>query len=146
MKITGDTKKLLLSINDFSGNQIKNQYEVSVLIELASSPGNKKKFEDLIFTSKYVIGLKNILSSKSITGNEYIEKIFDEFKKQLQKTIDLLNDLTGTAEANIYKHFSDKYLGMDQESIVNVMSLTEDLSFCKEFFNANPDVSESMHL
>lgn len=146
MIISEETKKLLESVNDFSGNHIKNPYEVSVLIELSSASGDMKKFEDLIFTSKYISGLKTILGNNKVTGNEYMEKIFEEFKAQLLKVIELLKINLIDSESKIQKFFSERYFGMNQENISNIVILTEDLSLCKEYFNANPEVLPSMHL
>lgn len=136
MKFSDKTSDLILDINGFSDRKIINIFEVSYLIESAlTSPSKKKDFDELIFTAKYVNGLKGVLSNRIITGDEYMEKIFDEFNKNLQKFINLLKQITFE---NMSRHFNDRYFILDQESIKNSMELIEDLSLCKEYLNENP--------
>lgn len=146
MEISDETRNLLKIINDFSSKKIKNTFEISALIEAGTLPDGKKKFEELIFTSKYVNGLKSVLSNRSITGDQYIENMFNEFNVNLQKVIGLLKEVITGFDKNISAQFENKYFLLDQESIINSMELIEDLSLCKEFFNVNPDSLPVKHL
>lgn len=146
MEISDETRNLLKIINDFSSKKIKNTFEISALIEAGTLPDGKKKFEELIFTSKYVNGLKSVLSNRSITGDQYIENMFNEFNVNLQKVIGLLKEVITGFDKNISAQFENKYFLLDQESIINTMELIEDLSLCKEFFNVNPDSLPVKHL
>ncbi len=136
MKFSDKTVDLIFKINEFSGKRVKNVFEVSFLIESAlSSEIKRKEFEDLIFTAKYVNGLKSVLSNRIITGNEYMEKMFDEFNKNFQKFLDQLKVMTFES---MNKQYTGKYFALDQQSINNSMELIEDLSLCKTYFNENP--------
>lgn len=146
MEISDETRNLLKIINDFSSKKIKNTFEISALIEAGTLPDGKKKFEELIFTSKYVNGLKSVLSNRSITGDQYIENMFNEFNVNLQKVIGMLKEVITGFDKNISAQFENKYFLLDQESIINSMELIEDLSLCKEFFNVNPDSLPVKHL
>lgn len=146
MEISDETRNLLKIINDFSSKKIKNTFEISALIEAGTLPDGKKKFEELIFTSKYVNGLKSVLSNRSITGDQYIENMFNEFNVNLQKVIGMLKEVITGFDKNISAQFENKYFLLDQESIINTMELIEDLSLCKEFFNVNPDSLPVKHL
>lgn len=146
MEISDETRNLLKIINDFSSKKIKNTFEISALIEAGTLPYGKKKFEELIFTSKYVNGLKSVLSNRSITGDQYIENMFNEFNVNLQKVIGMLKEVITGFDKNISAQFENKYFLLDQESIINTMELIEDLSLCKEFFNVNPDSLPVKHL
>ena len=137
MQFSKETKKLIEEINDFSSIPLRNSFEVSVLIDSALCSDDKTFFKDLIFTAKYVNGLKNVLSNRIVTGDEYMEKMFEEFNRNLQKFIDILKESIDYKNDKIQKYFEEKYFKLNQESIVNSMDLIEDLTKCKEFFNNN---------
>lgn len=138
MKFSKETETLIEEINEYSSSPLRNRFEVTVLIESAVCMENKTSFKDLIFTAKYVNGLKSVLSNRIVTGDEFMEKMFDEFNKNLQKFINLLKTCTNSSDEKTAAHFEEKYFQLDQKSIVNSMELIEDLSKCKEFFNSNP--------
>lgn len=139
MKISESSKKLIEKINDHSSRPLKNIYELTFLLESALKKEKLDEFKDLIFTAKYVNGLKNVLSDRIITGDEFMEKIFDEFNKNLRKFINILRSISVPSDSNTEKFFEDKYFRLDQDSVVNSMELIEDLTLCKEFFNRYPE-------
>jgi hypothetical protein len=130
-------KKLIDKINDFSNKDIKNNFEVSVIIESAFESGNTDTFKDLIFKAKYINGLKSVLSNRIVIGDDFMEKIFNEFNKNLQLFSELLKEVLISVDIDTSKHFSNKYFELNQESIVNSLDLIEDLTICKEYFNDN---------
>ncbi len=140
MKVSGKTEKLISDINSFSDKSIKNIYEISVLADIYISKNRKAEFMDLIFSAKYVRGLKSVLSNKTTNADNFTEKMFNEFNTNLQKVMEQLKKITDDSEVPAKKFFSDKYFQMDQNSISNTMELIEDLSLCKEFFNRHPEV------
>ena len=133
-----DSKKLIEDINENSPVLIKNNFELTVLSEIAFVKGRSEEFDKLIFKSKYVKGLKSVLANRVVTGDEYMEKIFNEFNQSVQNVIELLKEMTENSDENVKRFFDEKYFKMTQESIVNTMSLIEDLSLCKEYFNRFP--------
>ncbi len=137
MKISDNTVKLLERINEQSRKPLKNTYEVSLLLESAISFSKATEFKDLIFTAKYINGLKNVLSNRIINGDEIMEKLFDEFNKNIQKFIELLKKMVITSGEKSEEFFRVKYFNLHQESMVNSMELIEDLTYIKEYFNKN---------
>jgi len=137
MKISEGTGALVEKINEHSRKPLKNAYEVSALLESAYNLSKAAEFKDLIFTAKYINGLKNVLSNRIINGDDIMEKIFDEFNKNIQKFIELLKRMVIPSDKKTEEFFNVKYFKLDQESIVNSMELIEDLTSCKEYFNNN---------
>ena len=137
MKISDNTVKLLERINEQSRKPLKNTYEVSLLLESAISFSKATEFKDLIFTAKYINGLKNVLSNRIINGDDIMEKLFDEFNKNIQKFIELLKKMVTTSDEKSEEFFRVKYFNLDQQSMVNSMELIEDLTYIKEYFNKN---------
>lgn len=142
MNISANTKDIIDKINDSSDSFIKNNYEISILIEISFISDKLSIFRDLIFTSKYVTGLKKVLSSSEISGNDFIDRTYNDFNLNLQKVYNLLKQIIDNEESNSVIFFEKKYFKMDQESLKNMIELTEDLSICKECMNRTQGVFE----
>jgi len=134
-----DVRILIDDISDNSKPPLKNFYEISIIIGTSISQGKQKEFKDLIFTGKYVNGLKKVLADRTINKDKYMENMFEEFNKNLQKVIELMKKIVEDSDEMEKKYFNEKYFLMNHESIVNTMELIEDLSLCKEYFNNNPN-------
>jgi len=132
-------KKLIDDISDHSKSTIKNYYEITVIIDTSISQAKQEEFKELIFTAKYVNGLKKVLADRTINNDKYMEKMFEEFNKNMQKVIDLIRKIVECTAEIEKKYFNEKYFLMNHESLVNTMGLIEDLSLCKEYFNNNPN-------
>ncbi len=139
MKISESTKELIEKINENANVPLKNIFELSFLIESAFKNDKLIIFKELIFTAKYLNGLMNVLSGRIVTGDDYMEKIFDEFNLNLQKLTGILKTISFPSDTQTEKFFEDRYFQLDQNSIVNLMELIDDLTACKEFFNRNPE-------
>jgi len=140
MNISANTKDIIDKINESSDRFIKNNYEISILIEISFFSDKLKDFRNLIFTSKYVNGLTKVLSSTEITGKEFIERTYEDFNLNLQKVFNILKQMLENEESNSVSFFENKYYKMDQESVKNMLELTDDLSICKEYMNRTPGV------
>lgn len=130
---------LIEDINSHSTHPIKNKYELSLIFENIFSGNKQEDFKDLIFSAKYVNGLKKVLADKIINKDKYLERMFDEFNKNLQKVMELMKIVTEGLSESESKFFDEKYFIMDQQSIVNTMDIIEDFSLCKEYFNSFPN-------
>ncbi|MCB0726236.1 MAG: hypothetical protein KDD00_02150 [Ignavibacteriae bacterium] len=139
MNISENTKSFIEEINDKTQKPLKNIYEVSVIIENTGNEKNIQLFKDLIFTAKYVKGLKSVLSNQIVNKDDFMERMFEEFNKNVQKFSVFLKDSVESSDEKIKIHFNRKYFELNHECLINTMELIEDLSLCKEFFNANPE-------
>ncbi|MBK8984328.1 MAG: hypothetical protein IPM38_18915 [Ignavibacteria bacterium] len=140
MKISEKTSGIISDINDISRSFIKNNYEVSALIEISFKSGKQEIFRRLIFTSKYLNGLRNVLTSDKISGKEYIDKTYADFNSNLQKIFDILKLMLTDEDKEVNIFFENKYFTMSHDSISNVIELAKDLSICKEYMNKTPGV------
>ncbi|MEO8446397.1 MAG: hypothetical protein ABI528_02820 [bacterium] len=139
MEASKTAKDLATKISDHSESNLKNLFEVTTLLEISKAEEMNVQFRQLIFSAKYVNGLKNVLANRAINKDQYMEKIFGEFNNNIQKVVSILDEMTAQSKENVRKFFNDKYFLMNHESIANTMELIEDLSICKEYFNENPD-------
>ncbi len=135
---SSDSSKLVQEIRSPSGKSINHLYEISNLIDTVKLNGKEKDFNDLIFTGKYVNGLKMVLSERIVVNkDDYMEKIFKEFNMNLQKVVNILKDIISFSDNDTRAFFDEKYFQLNQQSMVNTLSLVEDLAICKEYLNEN---------
>lgn len=139
MKFSEETNNLIDDVNSGSVNPVKNLYEFSVIAETALAGNKLDEFKDLIFTAKYIKGLKSVLNNRIVNADDFTEKIFDEFNSSLRKFIGQLKNYLNDSDEMIFKHFTDRYFRMDHDCILSTLELIDDLSLCKEFLNRNPD-------
>jgi hypothetical protein len=142
MKISGTTTDTVLDIKEFSGGKLKNEHDISLLIEASS--GREKLFGDTSFTAKYLNGLGKILHSANPAAGsdgkrideDAKEKIRTEFKQAMMKFTLQLSEIIKDIPADDKKNFEDKYLAMNRTALVNLTTLIYDLSWVKKYLNS----------
>jgi len=139
MNFSGQTNSFIEKVNDHSQKPLKNIYEVSVIVENTFKQNSFDIFKDLIFTAKYVKGLKSVLSNQIVNKDDFMERMFEEFNKNVQKFSGDLKNIIDSSDDKVKLHFSKKYFELKHESLVDTMELVEDLSLCKEFLNVYPE-------
>lgn len=151
MGISEKTAELVSAIKEFSGSRLKNENDLSVLIESAQTGGNQELFSDLIFTAKYLNGLGKILHSNISTAIEgkpegenkldenAEEKIRNEFSQNVIKLSKQISKLISGMKSEDKKNFEEKYLAMSRASLVNLTNLIYDLSWVKQYFNSKKE-------
>ena len=132
--ISKNTKKLLSEIQNHSGNKFKFPDELGFIIELSTYPGNSKIFDEIIFTGKYLNGLKSILLKES-GSEESKQKIFIEFGSNLELLIRDLTSILKSQKNKLSELFNKKFLDNNSESLVNLTGMIEDLALVKNYFN-----------
>jgi hypothetical protein len=146
LRLSDNTVNLINEIKEYSGWKIKNEADISLLIECSESERKQKLFDDLIFTAKYLNGLGKILHSnmggiRQTNGENKIdenaeEKIRNEFKQNMLKFTSQLSEISECITDDEKKTFNNKYLSMNSESLVNLTNLIYDLSWVKMYLNS----------
>lgn len=133
MSFSGKTIDLILEIKDFSNGKVKNDFDLSVLLETGYFTDKKPVFEELIFKAKFLYGMLNIFSGNPY--QEHFEKILPEFGKNLEEFTGILRKITEDGNDYITKPFREKYLNISPEVLPELAILISDLSICKDYFN-----------
>lgn len=140
-----DITELIENINNDTGQKLRYQYEISLLINTSLNNSLHEEFKELLFSAKYVKGLKKVLADRTINRDKYMENMFEEFNLNLQKVIEMMKLIVEKADNVDRKNFNDKYFSLDHQSIVNSLELIEDLSICKQYFNNHPDAISGLY-
>ena len=130
--------ELLEELNNQSPGFLKNYNDIRVLIDKSREKSSEVSFNELMFSAKYIKGLRTVLSKITINGDAYQEKIFNEFTKNIEKFSLQIKSLLNNS-GDLLNGFEKKYFEMEHECMANLMSLIDDLSLCKEFYNRSDE-------
>lgn len=130
------TEIFLEEFKKFSGKELKNEIEVFKLIEAIFKIGNYQLLEDLAFSSKYCIGLFNILGqNKTEVSEEYRKEITKNFSEAIEQIKSKLNEIITNYTDFERESFKTRYFEMSQSGFSNLFSLITDFSEIKIFLN-----------
>jgi len=134
MRFSEETIDLILDIKEFSGGKLKNEFELSALIEFTHTNKSDISFNDIIFKAKFLKGLAKVMAV-SVESKENSEKFMTEYTTELKKLTELIQKGLQKSDPLILNTFKNKYFDLTPESFINMNFLIEDLSVCKDYFN-----------
>ena len=130
------TKKLIDEIEEYSGNNLRRKEDLTTLIQAGYSNDQEELIEEICFTSKYIQGLFRVLQRAS--GNNEIRNI-NQIKNDLTINLEKVKKLIGEILINTNdparEYFSENYLRMSQDSLLNLTELMNDFEWMKKYLN-----------
>ncbi|MFA5011002.1 MAG: hypothetical protein WC644_03515 [Ignavibacteria bacterium] len=134
MKFSETTIDLILDIKEYSGGILKNEFELSALIEQTFSKHGDKSFHDIIFKAKFLKGLSKVMSV-SIEQKENYDRLISEYSSELKNLTELILNGLNNSNPIIINSFKSKFFDLTPDCLLNLNLLIEDLSVCKDYFN-----------
>jgi hypothetical protein len=134
--LSDTTNELIFDIKEFSGKEFNNFSDLGALIEVTAGSGNNELFEELIFNGKYVNGLKKVLDKDVSISDDAKQKIISQFQGAVETLIRTIQNVLKDRDPELQSYFESKYLLLTQQNMVNLISLSQDLAVCKEYFNS----------
>lgn len=131
------TDNLIEEVEKFSDHKLKRKDDLKTLYEISSANGKLKKFEDLSFTAKYILGLQRVLKQGVMNpeiGN--LEKIKQDYSENLKKVIDQIKEFVNLLHNDTTEHFNKTYIELSHHSLNNLIELLEDLEWTKKYLNS----------
>jgi hypothetical protein len=132
--ISENSKNLLSKVQVHSGNKLKYLVELEYVIDLSGYPKDSAILDKIIFTGKYLTGLKTIFS-KEIIEEKSKQNILSEFGANIELLIFSLSELLKSREDEIVMSFRKKFLDNTSDSLKNLNGFIEDLASVKNYFN-----------
>ena len=134
MKFSEETIDLILDIKEFTGGKLKNEFELSALIEFTHTHGKDVTFSEIIFKAKFLKGLARVMAA-STESKENSEKFLAEYTEELASITALITKGLENSDTIISETFKSRFFELTPESFMNMNPLIEDLALCKDYFN-----------
>jgi len=134
MRFSEETIDLILDIKEYSGGKLRNEFELSALIEFTINRNNQRTFNNIIFKAKFLKGLSKVLAG-NIDSEENRQKLLAEYTEEFKNFAELIKDSLSGYDPIINESFSHKFFELTPDCLMNLNILVEDLSVCKDYFN-----------
>lgn len=137
------TEIFLEEFKNFYGKELKNEIDVFNLIEVVFRINNFQLLEDLAFSSKFCVGLYNILGqNKTDVSEEYRKEITQNFTDTIEQIKNKLSEIINHFSEFERESFKTRYFEMSQSAMNNLFSLISDFSEIKLFLNQRKRAKE----
>lgn len=129
MEISTSTKQFISLVEQFSSKELNLKTHIEVLIEISSLYEGQTELKRLLFESQILNNLwkKFQHSDKNDEGIELIQK---EFESSVERTKESIIPFLERSE-DFQDEFNNQYFNMTKNSILNLSSLSSDLSLVK---------------
>lgn len=134
MKFSEETIDLILDIKEFTGGRLKNEFEISALIEYTHTRKKEVSFADIVFKAKFLKGLARVIAA-SADSKENSEKFLTEYTEELKNLTSLITKGLENTDPIIANTFKNKFFELTPDSFMNMNLLIDDLAACKDYFN-----------
>ncbi len=141
MEIRSEISQFIDSVDSFSQNRLQNKEDVSILLQLSRDEGKEQVFDDLTFHAKYIYRVFGILK-RTMPGSEAYPKLSAEFKEGVEKVGTLMRTLVKEAPDDVKYQFMRRYFSMTRECMDNLLGISYDLSWIKNWHIDKSDNSE----
>ena len=130
------SKNLLDDVKKFADTNLNRKDDLQLIVDQCVTNNLDTEFEELVFTGKYIEGLKRVLSK----GAEFQEvENLDHVKKDLTenmgKIIEQLRELFRSSTETTKILFETTYLSLTPECFGNLNELLADLEWIKKYLN-----------
>ena len=132
MELSAATTDLLGQLAAFSKNKISRSGDLGILIELAARQGRMDLLKELCFVAKFLHHTHRIMQRIGPGGNGY-DKLEHEFRENLPRETAILRELLRSAPEDTVRRFASTYLAMTPEAVHNLLALSYDLSWYKNW-------------
>lgn len=129
-------ESLLKEVEDFSKISLPNKENLLLVFTEGLKAENLKSFNNLIFTAKYVQGLKRVLGKgASLPDVNNLEDIKKDLSENLISVMEILKEFNTSMPEDKREGFQNKYLNMNHECLTNLNNLLECLEWTKIYLN-----------
>ena len=129
-------KNLLDKVEKTTGNILKRKTDLKTIVDECLKNNLEEDFEELVFTGKYIEGLKRVLKKggdfQEIENLDYVKKDLGE---NMEKVIEQLRGILLNAPAETKTHFEEVYLTLSASAFQNLNELLSDLEQVKKYLN-----------
>ena len=123
-------------VEDFSKSGFKRKKDIQSLIDESLNNGYEEEFEELIFTAKYIEGLKRVLQKgREFQEIENLDHVKKDLTESMEKFIDQIRLILKKSSPEMKKYFDETYLILTPQCLHNLNELLCDLEWIKKYLN-----------
>ncbi len=124
--------EFILRLENSTKQGLNFPLEIKIMLQIVFQTGLTNEFEELIFTSKFVIKTHELINRVGCEAEGY-EKLSNEFKSAIEKTKILVKTIVDRGEDDIIENFNKKFLKQNQQLSNDILKLCKDLSVIKNW-------------
>lgn len=128
--------ELLKQVDNFSNFKLSRRDDLQIIFAEGVKPENIKRFEELVFTAKYIRGLFKVMKmgeqNPEVKSMEYVK---NDLTKNMEKVVVQIRELVSSASQRDRKYIEEKFLQMNQDAFRNLNELLTDLEWTKMCLN-----------
>ncbi len=129
-------ESLLKEVENFSKILLPNKNDLLLIFTEGLKAENFKSFNDLIFTAKYVQGLKRVIDKgASMTDVNNLEDVKKDLSENLVSLVDILKEYNTSMPDENKEKFEYDYLKMNSDCLSNLNNLLKGLEWTKIYLN-----------
>lgn len=129
-------EKFLDEVENFTEKKLSQRTTILSLFEIVNQTKQFEKFNDLIFTAKYVNGLiRSIKIAQSNPQISNVEMIKKDFSANMEKARSLISEILSKEDSDTAKEIRSKYIEIGEIQFGNFISLIDDLEQIKKYSN-----------
>lgn len=129
-------EEFLDNVERFIERKLTQRKIISQLFEHINQTNQIEKFQELVFSAKYVNGLFRIIkTSQSNQQISNIDQIKNDFSENLQKIISILKEIISGQNISVVENIETQYLTAGETQFENLMLLIDDLDQIKKYIN-----------
>jgi hypothetical protein len=129
-------RNLLDRVEQTASIILKRRQDLQIILDECLKNNLEEDFEELVFTGKYIEGLKRVLKKggdfQEIENLDYVKKDLGE---NMEKVIEQVRGILLNASVDTKSRFEESYLTLSAAAFQNLNELIADLEQVKKYLN-----------
>jgi hypothetical protein len=129
-------RNLLDRVEQTASIILKRRQDFQIILDECLKNNLEEDFEELVFTGKYIEGLKRVLKKggdfQEIENLDYVKKDLGE---NMEKVIEQVRGILLNASVDTKSRFEESYLTLSAAAFQNLNELIADLEQVKKYLN-----------
>jgi GTPase SAR1 family protein len=131
-----DSRYLLKKVDEFSEFKLQRRDDLQILFTEGVKEENKKLFEDLVFTAKYVQGLMKVMKMGQENSEvKSLEHVKTDLTKNMEKVVEQIREIISNSSKSDKDYIEKNFLEMSPDAFKNLNELLADLDWTKKYLN-----------
>ncbi len=127
---------LLNEAEKFSKKMFADKENLFLVFQVGLKKENRESFEHLVFTAKYIRGLKRVIEKGAgLPDVNNLEDVKKDLSENMLTVVNILKELNSSMPEEKKELFENIYLKMTAKCISNLYTLLEGLEWTKMYLN-----------